>query len=141
MKMSNKLPDIRQTVVLKATIEKVWKAVATAEGMAAWWMPGTFEPVLGHEFVVHAGPFGDAPCKVTAIEPPYRLSFDWTADWQVTFELKELDGGGTEFTLIHSGWEEDKVTAFGQPFPVVHGIMSGGWEKIVQIGLRNYVDQ
>ncbi|MBB5322950.1 uncharacterized protein YndB with AHSA1/START domain [Anoxybacillus tepidamans] len=36
------LPDIRQTVVFRALIQKVWQAVATSEGLAAWFMPNDF---------------------------------------------------------------------------------------------------
>ena len=43
------LTEIRKTIVLNASIDKVWKSVATSEGIAAWWMPNTFEPILGHE--------------------------------------------------------------------------------------------
>ena len=70
------LPDIRQTVILNASLEKVWKAIATSEGLAAWWLPNNFEPVLGREFVLQAGPYGDAPCKVTELDPLHRLAFD-----------------------------------------------------------------
>ncbi|MEB6550486.1 SRPBCC domain-containing protein [Heyndrickxia sporothermodurans] len=125
-KKNGTLPDIRYTIILNAPIEKVWKAVATSEGIAGWWMPNTFEPVLGKEFVLHAGPYGDSPCKVTELDPPNRVGFDWGKDWHLAFELKEVDGK-TEFTLIHSGWDADKVTEFNQPHTVIRGIMDKGW--------------
>ena len=128
------LPEIRKTIILNAPIEKVWKAVATSEGIAAWWMPKTFEPEHGKEFILHAGPFGDSPCKVTELDPPNTLSFDWGKDWQLTFQLKEL-GNQTEFTLIHAGWDPEKTTEFGQPHSVIRGIMDNGWDKIVNEAL------
>jgi len=134
------LPDIRKTVVLNAPIEKVWKAVATQEGIAAWFMPNTFEPELGREFILHAGPYGDSPCKVTELEPPYLLGFDWDKDWHVRFELKELEENRTEFTLIHSGWAENALTKFGQPHPVVRNIMDEGWEGKVIKALVAYIE-
>ncbi|MFM9278704.1 SRPBCC family protein [Paenibacillus jiagnxiensis] len=140
MSTQGALPEIRKTVILNASIEKVWKAVATSEGITAWWMPNTFEPVEGHEFILHAGPFGDSPCKVTEIDPPHRVSFKWGKDWQLTFELSELDNGKTEFTLIHSGWDEAQATEFGQPHSVVRGVMDGGWENIVKNKLVEYVE-
>lgn len=138
--MEKTLPEIRKTVILKAPIEKVWKAVATSEGLAAWWMDNTFEPALGHAFILKSGQFGDSPCKVTDIEPPYRLGFDWGKDWHLVFELKDLEDGGTEFTLIHSGWDEAKVTEFGQPHTLIRGIMNGGWENIVKEKLPAYTE-
>ncbi|GGF93383.1 SRPBCC family protein [Paenibacillus abyssi] len=127
---ANTLPDIRQTVVLKAPIQKVWDAVATSEGIAAWFMPNDFKPEAGCEFHLDAGQFGMSPCKVTELDPPTRLSFNWGKDWTLTFELKELDAKQTEFTLIHSGWNADTVTEFGAPHAVVRENMAKGWVGI-----------
>ncbi|MDQ0189822.1 SRPBCC domain-containing protein [Alicyclobacillus cycloheptanicus] len=137
--MANPLPEIRKTVVLNAPIETVWQAVATSEGIAGWFMPNTFEPVVGQEFILQAGPYGDSPCKVTDLNPPYQVGFDWDQDWHVEFQLRTLDDDRTEFTLIHSGWDADKATRFGQPHTAVRDIMDGGWEKIKQ-GLPAYVE-
>jgi uncharacterized protein YndB with AHSA1/START domain len=132
------LPDIRQTQVLNAPIQKVWNAVATSEGIAAWFMPNNFQPIDGYEFVLNAGPFGDSPCKVTEIDPPTRLSFNWGKDWTLTFELVDLEGK-TEFTLIHSGWDPEKVTEFGETHALVRDRMSQGWAGISK-SLANYVE-
>lgn len=134
----NTLTDIRQTVELNAPITKVWKTVATSEGIAAWFMPNDFKPELGYEFHLEAGPFGQSPCKVTELDPPNRLTFEWGKDWTLTFELKELDGK-TEFTLIHGGWDVDKVTEFGQAHEVVRDRMSGGWVNLLK-ALGAYVE-
>ncbi|MCM3340904.1 SRPBCC domain-containing protein [Paenibacillus sp. MER TA 81-3] len=128
---NNTLPDIRQTLVLNAPIQKVWDAVATSEGIAAWFMPNNFQPIEGYEFELNAGPFGMSPCKVTEIAPPNRLSFNWGKDWTLTFELVDLDGK-TEFTLIHAGWDADKVTEFGQSHAMVRDRMNQGWTGLQQ---------
>lgn len=128
--MSEQVTEIRRTVLLNVPIEKAWESVSTSEGIEAWFMPNTFEPRLGAEFVLHAGPYGDSECKVTEFEPPNRLSFDWGKDWQVTFELKEKEGV-TEFTLIHVGWDAEKVTEFGESHTVVRDRMDEGWGFIL----------
>jgi uncharacterized protein YndB with AHSA1/START domain len=138
-KTNQTLPDIRQTQVLNAPIRKVWEAVSTPDGISAWFMPNDFQPVVGHEFHLEAGPFGQSPCKVTEIDPPNRVSFQWGKDWTLSFELKELEAGKTEFTLIHGGWGADKVTEFGQPHTAVRETMSGGWAGIGQ-KLVQYVE-
>ncbi|UJF34054.1 SRPBCC family protein [Paenibacillus hexagrammi] len=132
------LTDIRKTLILNASIQKVWSAVATSEGIAAWFMPNDFQPEVGYEFHLEAGNFGKSPCKVTELDPPNRLSFKWGKDWTLTFELVALEGK-TEFTLIHSGWNADMVTEFGQPHSVVRGHMDQGWTGIVQ-KLSSYVE-
>ncbi|WP_028608458.1 SRPBCC family protein [Paenibacillus harenae] len=125
------LPDIRQTVRLNASVQKVWNAVATSEGIAEWFMPNDFEPVEGHEFQLNAGPFGMSSCKVTVIDPPNRLSFTWGKDWVLTFELSE-QGGQTEFTLIHSGWTEETVTEFQESHKIVRDRMDHGWVGLLE---------
>lgn len=140
MEKHEKLPEIRKTVILNVPIEKAWKAVATSEGMAGWWMPNTFEAELGKSFVLRSDQFGDSPCQVTELDPPYRLGFNWSQDWHVTFELEKLEEEKTQFTLIHAGWDANKTTEFGQPHSVIRGIMDGGWEKIVKQSLPAYVE-
>ena len=53
------------------------------------------------------------------------------------FELKDL-GGRTEFTLIHTGWDANKVTEFGQPHSVIREVMEHGWGDLQR--LRQYVE-
>lgn len=125
------LADVVKEVTIKAPIAKVWEAVATAEGIAAWFMPNNFEPILGHEFQLNAGPYGNSPCKVLELAPPHRLVFSWDKDWTVTFQLEETEEG-TKFTLTHGGWNADTATAFGEKHSVVRERMSGGWTGIVQ---------
>ncbi|MGN7356983.1 SRPBCC family protein [Paenibacillus sp. SAF-054] len=120
------LPDIRHTAIFNASIHKVWDAVATSDGLEAWFMPNDFEPIVGYEFHINAGPFGMSPCRVIEVEPPRHLSFRWGKDWTLSFELREVDGQ-TEVTIIHSGWNENTVTEFGQPHPAVRGVMDQGW--------------
>ncbi|MEK5644438.1 polyketide cyclase [Paenibacillus rhizosphaerae] len=135
---NNALPDIRHTGVFQAPIQKVWEAVATPEGLSAWFMPNDMQPVVGHEFHINAGPYGMSPCKVTEVDPPHRLAFRWGKDWTLVFELKELDGK-TEVTLIHSGWSADQVTEFNQPHTVVRETMDQGWAGLHQ-KLGRYVE-
>jgi len=139
MQEKKMLPEIRQKILLKAPIEKVWEAIATSEGIAEWWMPNTFEPILGHKFFLHAGQYGDSPCKVTELVPQSRVGIKWSKDWHLTFELKEIEDK-TEFTLIHSGWDAEKVTEFGQPHIVIRDVMDSGWEKIIKEKLPSVID-
>jgi uncharacterized protein YndB with AHSA1/START domain len=94
-------------------------------------MPNDLQPVEDHEFHLNADQFGMSPCKVIVVDPPNKLAFNWGKDWTLTFELKEL-GDKTEFTLIHSGWDADKVTEFGALHPAVRGNMDQGWAGLVK---------
>ena len=137
--MNQSLPGIRKTIVIHAPIEQVWQAVSTSEGIKKWWMASTLEPVVGCEFVLHAGPYGDSRCKVTAVDPIARLEFDWDTDWHIAFQLKDLGDNRTEFTLVHEGFDAQKSTSFGQPHTAVREIMDSGWESIVKEKLPSSV--
>lgn len=131
--LSGKVQDIVQKVVIHAPIEKVWKKVATSEGIAAWFMPNDFQLEEGHGFHLH-GPFGPSPCKVMEVDPPTKLTFTWDLDgWVVSFLLKEMDSDMTEFSLIHAGWKEsDKTVAkANEKVSVIRDRMNGGWEQII----------
>lgn len=133
MSNTQTLPDIKQTVVLDAPIQKVWETVSTAEGISSWFMPNNFKPEEGYEFHIQS-PFGPSPCKVTEVDPPNRISFDWDEDgWFVSFILKDLDGK-TEFTLIHGGWKEpDAIIPKAQaPASVIRDTMNNGWIGLME---------
>ncbi len=132
IKMTRPLPDIKKTIILNASLEKVWKAVSTSEGIASWWMENNFEPVEGKEFLLHAGTYGDSSCQVTRVEPMKLIEFNWDKDWHITFELKDLGNNQTKFTLTHGGWDADKKTRFNQGHTVIRDIMDGGWEKNIK---------
>lgn len=141
MNSNEQLHDITQTVVLNASIQKVWEKVSTAEGIAAWFMPNDFEAKEGHEFHIQS-PFGPSPCKVLEIDEPNRLSFAWDTDgWIVTFILKDL-GDKTEFTLIHGGWKEadSKISKVNEKSTVIRDRMSKGWVGIVNENLKKVVE-
>ncbi|MDR6722919.1 uncharacterized protein YndB with AHSA1/START domain [Paenibacillus amylolyticus] len=131
MESASALPDIRQQVLLHAPVSKVWEIVSTAQGMGRWFMPSDLEATEGHEFILEAGPFGQSPCKVIEVKPEHKLSFRWGKDWTLTFELEEQPEG-TQFTIIHSGWDADQLTEFGQAHAIVRERMEQGWALIVQ---------
>lgn len=134
------MPQIEKVVMLKASKDKVWHAIRTSEGITSWWMPNDFEAKLGKEFTLYAGEYGASPCKVIELNPKDSLSFNLGKDWTITFQLKQIDDSTTEFILIHSGWDEEKETEFGQPHSVVQGFMDDGWEEIVKMNLPKYLN-
>lgn len=135
---NERFAEVRKNIVINAPIEKVWEYVATAEGIANWFMPNDMQPIEGNKFTLKAGPWGDSVCKVTEVNPPNRLSFEWGAEWLITFELNQRDDH-TEVTLIHAGWEEEKQTEFGESHSEVRSRMSGGWDGLIE-KLKNVVE-
>ncbi|WP_188454788.1 SRPBCC family protein [Virgibacillus oceani] len=139
--MENTVPEIKQTATFNAPIQKVWETVSTAEGIASWFMPNDFQPVVGHQFHIQSQ-FGPSPCIVTELDPPHRLSFQWDTDgWFVTFILKEA-GDKTEFTLIHGGWKEPDsiISKPNEKSSIIRERMNQGWIGLVNEKLRKVVE-
>ncbi|MBW8348819.1 SRPBCC domain-containing protein [Bacillus sp. IITD106] len=140
MEGDNQVKDIKQTVIIKAPIQNVWKTISISEGIAEWFMPNDFEPKVGYEFHLQSQ-YGPSPCKVLEIEEPYRLSFSWDTDgWFVTFTLKDL-GEKTEFTVMHGGWKDadSLVPKAGEKASIIRDRMNQGWAGISE-KLRKVVE-
>lgn len=134
-----KLPDIEKSIVLNHPIHHVWDAIATSKGINGWLMPNTFQPIVGHDFTMSAGGFGESPCTVTEIVTLEKVAFDWAKDWQLTMLVDKIDDHTTVFKMIHSGWDDNIETEFNQPHTVVRGLMEEGWENIVNEKLPYYL--
>ncbi|WP_129788437.1 SRPBCC family protein [Promicromonospora panici] len=109
--------DILHRVGATAPLEKVYEAVATPEGVAAWWTKdttgeGTVGSTLTTAFHDDAGTYiGSFELEITELDP--AGSVDWLVtggpeEWigtHIHFDLKEEDG----FTIVlfgHTGWKE-----------------------------------
>jgi uncharacterized protein YndB with AHSA1/START domain len=70
---------IEFTVELPGTPEQVWDALATANGLTAWFMPTDMEERAGGAIVFHMGETESAG-HVTAFEAPTRIAYE-EPDW------------------------------------------------------------
>lgn len=128
----DQLPDICKTQLLDDPIHTVWRTVSTSEGIAAWFVTNNFQPVKGHEFHLDMPePQGKIACKVTHIEPPYRLAYDVGKDWHWTFALKELEDR-TELTFIWSGWDASKISEIGLSHTTLHSQLFDGTNVLMK---------
>ena len=86
--------------------ERVWEAITTPEGLAAWWVPGNIAPVVGHRFLLEMPGWGNVSCEVVEVDEPHRLAYtfgDWTLTWILVAE-----GAGTRVLLEHTGFDLDR---------------------------------
>ena len=101
---------LRYVRVFRAPIERVWRAVTTAEELNIWLYPiSRVEPRLGGRVSFTWGrPEHDPQVgEITVFEPPRRLRFRWRglgqeehgAGGYIEFALEAVDGG-TRFTFI-----------------------------------------
>jgi uncharacterized protein YndB with AHSA1/START domain len=108
--------DIVHRVGVKAPLEQVYRAVATREGVAAWWTIDTqgdskVGSVLKTTFTANGKVLGGFDLKVLELDPGKRVLWqvmEGPAEWigtRIGFDLKQED----DFAVIlfkHEGWKE-----------------------------------
>jgi uncharacterized protein YndB with AHSA1/START domain len=95
------------TFELPGTPEQVWEAIASANGITAWFLPTELEPREGGQVRFHMGEGAESVGSVTGWEPPGRLVYE-EPDWaemtghagspvtpMVTEFLVQANSGGT----------------------------------------------
>jgi uncharacterized protein YndB with AHSA1/START domain len=101
--------DILHRVGMTASPEKVYEALTTTEGLAAWWTQDTTE--TDGTLVLRFGEVGGFDMKVIDVTPNKRVEWlvvDGPAEWvgtTVTFDITQ-DGEWTIVLFAHSGWRE-----------------------------------
>jgi uncharacterized protein YndB with AHSA1/START domain len=111
--------DILHRVGVKASLDNVYQALATPEGIAAWWTTATkadkksggIGGVVTTRFYVDGRELGGFDLKILELHPNKRVVWqvvDGPAEWigtRISFELKQEDG----YTIVlfkHEGWKE-----------------------------------
>jgi uncharacterized protein YndB with AHSA1/START domain len=148
---------IEKMVVLRAPLERVWRAVSDAKEFGSWFgvefdapfapgahMKGRIVPTKVDPEVAKAQkPYEGATFEITIdrIEPQRRLSFRWHpfavdqgVDYSaepttlVVFELEEVEGG-TRLTITESGFEGIPLARRAKAFEM----NSEGWAAQVRL--------
>ncbi|MBC7957702.1 MAG: SRPBCC domain-containing protein [Cytophagales bacterium] len=108
--------DILHRVGIKAPLNEVYKALATRDGVAAWWTNSTqgdsqVGGTLRFLFSSGGADIGNIAVKVLELQPAERVLWqvvDGPAEWigtQLSFELKQ-DGEYVIVLFKHQGWHE-----------------------------------
>jgi hypothetical protein len=98
--------EIRREVVLPASPEEVWRAIATPEGQAGWFMTGPDPEEAGAEIDE---------------DPPNRLAIRLGTQ-AMEYVVEARDGSSTVLRFVHSGIAEDD---WGDEFETMTGF---GWD-------------
>jgi uncharacterized protein YndB with AHSA1/START domain len=103
------MAEIRHNVVIKATIDKIYDAVTTQQGLESWWAKQSIaKPEAGFVNVFTFGKFRNE-MEVTELVINKRVewkcinSIDEWIGTNISFDLEEKDGR-TILRFTHSGW-------------------------------------
>jgi uncharacterized protein YndB with AHSA1/START domain len=108
--------DILHRVGIKSSLDEVYKALTTREGLAAWWTNNTrgeskLGGVLQFRFSAGGVEIGGFDMKVLELQPAKRVLWqvvDGPAEWigtKVSFDLKQA-GDHAIVLFKHQGWKE-----------------------------------
>ncbi len=100
---------IRKEIIIKASVEKVWKHLTDPQKLATWFLPTDFEPKAGKSFTLRCEDQGTVECVVREVVPNEKLVYSFkppaaSVETLVSFVLSQL-GEETKLVLTHSGWE------------------------------------
>lgn len=129
------MPSIRHEVLIGAPVDEVYKALTTADGLAAWWTPDvTARPEPGSIARFGFGPGNFKEMCVTDLVPHERVKWvclEGAEEWKstaITFDLRagdrqkllaarpeigdqirqaETRNGATLLSFRHDGWRDD----------------------------------
>jgi uncharacterized protein YndB with AHSA1/START domain len=153
---------IEKKIVLRAPLDRVWRAVSDAKQFGSWFgvafdapfeqgarltgkiVPTTVDPEVAKLQEPHRGkPF---EFTVERIEPPHRISFRWHPyaiepgiDYSrepmttIVFELKQVPEG-VELTVSESGFDRIPLARRAEAFKA----NEGGWEHQTRL-IAKYV--
>jgi hypothetical protein len=111
------MPDILHRVGIKSSVDETYRALATRDGLAAWWTNDTQgESKVGEVLQFRFG-IGGFDMKVLELQPARRVLWevvDGPEEWigtTVSWDLKQ-DGHCAIVLFKHQGW-----TGKGAPHP------------------------
>ena len=154
--------QIQKVTVLKASRERVWKAVSEAKQFGAWFgvefdgefkagahMTGKMRPTQADaEAAKRQEAYAGMKFEfwVDEIQPPSRITFRWhpfaidpKRDYShepktlIVFQLDEVDGG-TKLTITESGFDQIPLERRAEAFKM----NTGGWDAQAKL-LEKYV--
>lgn len=133
--------SVEAEVVVPGTIEKVWRAIATGEGISSWFVPTTVDGRVGGTCVSNFGPGMESAARIIEWNPPNSFVAE-TDEPPETVKTEWIvgahHGGGCVVRVIHI-WtaDTDKWDAQFEDY-----IM--GWQsffRILRLYLTHFADQ
>jgi uncharacterized protein YndB with AHSA1/START domain len=110
------MADILHRVGIKSSLDEVYKALATREGLAAWWTNNTqgeskVGGLLKFRFSANGSEIGGFDMKVLELQPTKRVLWqvvDGPQEWigtKISFDLKQA-GDHAIVLFKHQDWKE-----------------------------------
>ncbi|MGK2955952.1 MAG: SRPBCC family protein [Solirubrobacterales bacterium] len=129
-------------VEIEGSPEDVWQAVATGNGIEAWFVPTEVGEQAGGEMMMKLGPDLDAPARILTWDPPHRFVYEEDLGDEETgpqmllseWTVEAVGGGHTVMRMVCSGQLD------GDDWDEFFESVSGGWSSFF-VNLKLYVER
>ena len=105
------MPDIRHLVFIKSTPEKIYEAITTQQGIAAWWsVHNNAKPEAGSVYRISFGGDYFKEIKIIKLIPDQKVEWeilDAHPEWlntKIAFDIS-MGKDNAELRFDHSGWK------------------------------------
>ncbi len=130
---------ISKEKVFDHPIEKVWRAITSAEEISTWFLKADFKAEVGYRYVFKSTGENCSPIEGEIKHAdPYTLIYTWVVteapiETTVKWVLEEVEGG-TKLYLEHSGISNYE----GETALEMFNNFDGGWDNCIT-GLTDYL--
>ena len=106
------MPDIYHLVFIESSLEKIYEAASTQEGIASWWsVQNNAKQEEGSIYKIYFGTDYYKEIKVTELVPNIRIAWeilDAHPEWLNTKVSFDISAGPktAELRFKHSGWKD-----------------------------------
>ena len=133
---------LRKEVIVPASIDEVWKAWTTTDGVGSFFSPDALVDLrLGGPFEIYFnleapyGQRGSEDCKILSFVPKKMLSFEWNAPpafgplrdkrTQVIIRFDEIEPGKVKVDFTQLGWGR------GKKWDELYDYFNNAWSSVL----------
>lgn len=133
---------LRKAVIIPASVDDVWKAWTTTEGVVTFFAPkASVDLAVGGDYEMYFDPKkpkgqrGSEGCKILGFIPGEMFSFTWNAPLTMPDVRKErtwvvltfhsLEGNKTQIDFVHLGWQ------IGEQWQEAFRYFDKAWEVVL----------
>lgn len=131
-------------ITIPASIDAVWKAFTTSEGLSTWLTPGAVVDLRnGGEWTAHYPGGKTGGGTIVSFKPKREIVMSAMApEWfphvrsertRAVFEFKAVDRGSTLVRLTQTGWKE------GEEWDKAYDYLAGGNAQLLETLKRRFV--
>lgn len=127
------MPNIRHAVLIGVPAEEVYEAIASQEGLAAWWTPEVkAKPELQSIARFAFGPDYFKEMRITELQPSKLVTWNCITgadEWVGTTISFEFDGGSRDDLLRSHPEAEDQIKQLGSATQTLLSFRQDNWRE------------